>query len=1098
MRVICFVLEATDGDVADASSRGVELVRLEGAEVQFVSAHKYELAERAREWPDLEWWVGHDIKSGPIAVEVAKLTHSRAAVIQHTDHISYAALKGSPGEAMIDRNLAEIDTLARAAAVFGVGPTLADAARDRVRGVGTPVTDLVPGLATIPPLPMPKPFRPITFGRLDPIADMIKQGRLAVRAFAQLLLEAPDIVGPSPRMTVVGIDPGASEEEGLRQLARERVGYDVSIVGHPFTESRERLFRVLADASARLMLSVHEGFGLAGWEAIAAEVPLVLSRASGLHRLLDERYHGGALGRVWTVHVKGGPAIEEDIAAVARQLRAIARQPDVAKDRAVALREQLAEWTWERTARTFVEGLGMPLVAGQRGKRLDDEPRAVAAPLGGDDRVDRPQPLDARGRQPAHTPSVAAEPSGTLTLPASNLPIRTDEFVEWPGEPAACATALAANRLVTLVGPPGAGKTRLAVEVARTLMHEFDDHAYFVDLTTIADPALVVNSITRALRIEAGEPVLDALKELFHGTRALLVLDNFEHLLSGTDAVQELLAEVPTLKVLATSREPLGMPLEHVADLPPLPVELAACLFASRATGRGLSKNDPQVRRLCERLDCLPLAIELVAPRARLYSLDDLLATIEASILDVNRRQRNVPERQRSLRAAIEWSYARLSDSEKRLFSELSVFAGGCTVQTAAAVLRGGPPDHVLEEDLMSLLDKRLLRDDARTRHRFLMPATLRGYASEQLRGVEAVRRRHAEHFLEFARSAKTPALEVELDNLAAALRHFVARREADEALELARLLGRFWWSRDFPEGWRRLREALELEVPPRLAKLQAEVRLTAGRLAIRLGKLDEAAEQFAVSLANARREGDGELEARALGEAALVHMERAQFDAALPLLNRALEALSAGDDRADVLDSLGVVATGTKEYETAERRLGESLAMYEDEIGAAWVHNDLARLALARDDLRVAEDHAKRAFSTGQSRSDWALIAWARNYLGFVSSRHGDLEIAREHHDESLKLVRLLGDRRPQALALEGFATLAVEEGEPTRALPLTGAADALRADAGIPRTAAESAILERRLDRALAALGTGADAALGAGRALSLDEAVALARGA
>jgi predicted ATPase len=193
--------------------------------------------------------------------------------------------------------------------------------------------------------------------------------------------------------------------------------------------------------------------------------------------------------------------------------------------------------------------------------------------------------------------------------------------------------------------------------------------------------------LSRRFRAASGRALLDALKELFRGNRILLVLDNFEHVLAASHAVQELLTEVPSLKILATSREPMGIDPEHVVDLPSLPSDLAVPLFVSRAaehTSAPPSPDDPHVKRLCERLDCLPLAIELVAPRTQLYPVRDLLATIEPSILDVTRRQRSVPERQRSLRAAIEWSYARLSDSEKRLFRELSVFAGGCTIQTAA------------------------------------------------------------------------------------------------------------------------------------------------------------------------------------------------------------------------------------------------------------------------------------------------------------------------------------------------------------------------------------------------------------------------------
>jgi tetratricopeptide (TPR) repeat protein len=198
----------------------------------------------------------------------------------------------------------------------------------------------------------------------------------------------------------------------------------------------------------------------------------------------------------------------------------------------------------------------------------------------------------------------------------------------------------------------------------------------------------------------------------------------------------------------------------------------------------------------------------------------------------------------------------------------------------------------------------------------------------------------------------------------------------------------------------------------------------------------------------------------------------------------------------ADTLDSLGVVASGKGDYDTAERWLRESLEHYEDDVGAAWVHADLARVALAKDDLRVAHDHAESALSTGQNRVDLAVVAWAHNYLGLVATGHRDFAAARRHLDESLKLVLVLGDLRPQALALEGFAVLAAEADEPERAVLLAAAAEMHRVRAGIPRTATDKAILDRSLTRAEDALGSRAETVTASGRALSMDQAVALAR--
>lgn len=1062
LQVVCFALEATREEIANAEARDVTLVPMQGMPKEFTPAHRFELNAKAQTWSDLEWWIGHDVHSGYVAVEAAEETRTRAAVIWHTDHISYAAHKPkSPGKEIIDRNRREAHMLRRAAAVFGVGPTLAEAAADRLEGTSS-VIELLPGLAPIEPLEASPPtFRPITYGRLGREDDVIKRGTLAILAFAQLVNEAPDIAGRDPRMTVIGIGERRKEERRLRKLAVERAGRKVVVVGQQFTEDREQLFGVLRGASACLMLSLHEGFGLVGWEAIAAGVPLIITRNSGLHRLLEAYEDAAGLGRVLTVDVKGGErAAEDDIAAVTARLRQIAREPDTFKIRALALRGQFSACTWEKTARTLLGGLGY-VTAGAR------------------------------------------TPSPTLTLPKSNLPLRADQFFEWPQTIASCKRALAESRLVTLVGPPGAGKTRLAVELANTLLDDFDQHVYFVDLSKVADPELVVSRITHALKIEAGEPVTDALKEVFRETQALVVLDTFDRLLAAADAVQDLLEQVPGLTVLATSREPLGIRPERLEELPPLPPDLAANLFLARVPKGTLAlpaPDDPRLLRLCERLDYLPLAIELVAPRAQLYSIEPLLARVEEGLITFKARHRDVAEYHATLEAAFEFSHELLQPSQRRLFAELSVFAGGCTIETAASVLRGSDPG-ALEEDLFSLLDKRLLRHDLRGGQRFVMPQTLRAYATERLKGPGAheVRARHAAHFLAYAEAATPGELQDELENLAAALRHFARCRQTGEALGLAALLAEFWWSRDFAEGWQRLSEVLDLTAAEPLQPAEAHVRLWAGRLAIRLGKLDEAAEAFDRALTIAKREEAPDVEAQALADRALVHMEHAEFEAARPLLERALtmqRQRPAGDGLADTLDNLGVLATAIGDYDTAEQRLHESLTLYQNEIGTAWVHNDLAWLALVRNDLGLADDHATRALAIGMRRPDLAIVAWARNYLGLVASERGELDHAREHHDESLKLVLLLGDRRVQALALEGFAALAVEEREPRRALLLAGASERRRTEARIPRTRAESANLERRLVRARAALGRDADAAYAAGMAMSLDEAVAVAR--
>ena len=562
----------------------------------------------------------------------------------------------------------------------------------------------------------------------------------------------------------------------------------------------------------------------------------------------------------------------------------------------------------------------------------------------------------------------------------------------------------------------------------------------------------------------------------------------------------------------------MGLAMERQTIVPPLAPDDAARLYADRVAALGVDDvpDAGTLAALCNTLDRLPLGIELAASLAGVVPAAELVPMLEKSALDLKTRRQDVDDRQRSLRAAIDWSYRLLTEAERRLFRRLAVFEGGWTLQTAAAVVDGGGPvDLAFADSMGSLLEKHLIR--RASSDRFDMLATLHQYAAEQLgkdlREAEEMRRRHAAYFVKVGEAtragggaASAPArlqqLEVEHDNLTTALTALVNHRELSGALRLGVTLGRFWWARNYAEGYRRLDELWRLPVAPQLRGLRAEMLLELGRLAIRLARLEDAAAAFAEALALAEAEGDARIEARALADAALVPMERAEFAPARPRLDRALELRRAGRDPgeiADSLDSLGVLATGTGDYGAATAFLEESLTHYRmagDIQGEAWVLNDMARVALATDDPDVAHNRAAAALAIGRDLSDWGLIAWARNYLGLVASRRGAHDEAREHHVESLRLVRLLGDARPIALALEGFAALAAEQERWERTVQLAAAAESVRAAHQIRRTVAERAILDLRLRRAKAALAAPElERATAAGRAMSLDQAAALA---
>lgn len=1092
--VICFAFSVTSAEVDEAREAGVRLIALAGeAGAGALPAYRaHELVHLSRVWGEVDFWIGHDVISGPVAVLAAGLSSSRSAVIQHTDYASYGALKGTAGDAILSRDRAEVETLLAADVVYGVGPKLTAAARDRVRRseVSARVVQLTPGLPAVPILTTPpSTFRAITFGRLDAQSDRIKQGRLAVHAFAGLVRELPEVVGGDPRISVIGVSSsptadGTSEQDELMRLAAQHAGRSVSVVGHPFTEDRNLLFHALSDASVCLMLSVHEGFGLTGWEAIGGAVPLVVSRNSGLYQLLKE-VGDHALGCVRSIDVRGRPEEPfyqlEDVADATKALREVALDPLRAKRGALALREILSSYTWENTARDFLDALGQ---------------------------------VSSRTEVVSSTAVEGGLAGGVL--PANNLAMSDDAFIGRDAEVERLRALVlgARSRLVTLVGTAGSGKTRLAQETANQVLAQFDDHVYFVDLSAVADPSLVIASITRALRIEARDPVLDALMKLFASKRALLVLDNFEQVLDAAVVLQDLLAGAPGLHILATSREPMKVASELQFDVMPLTSSAAATLFAERSATGG-SEDLRTVTQLCSKLDNLPLAIELVAARARLFSAEQLLKL--DSLLDVAARRRDIPGKQRSLRAAIDWSYELLTFAERRLFCQLSVFAGGWTVGDAWQVLTGKQVDVVeFAEGLEALLDKRLLRMASDGSRRFDMLQILREYAREHLEmqpdEAEAVREAHANHWLDVAEGAHADplsrtqtdallALEPEQDNLEAALAWFVGRGLAVLAFRMAAACSRSWWTRDCAGGLARIASVLRLPVKDDSERERAIVLLWSGRLAIRLGQLEPAERDISECVSLAQLIGDEETEATATADLALVYMERSDWARVDPLLQRAMDIYHrhpAWSGVADVVDNLGVAATGRADYGNALKLLREARGLYgDDETGKAWIDNDLARVYLALGDNDTAEAHAAAAYHRGLRQADPQLICWARNYLGLSASGRGAFDVSSEHHRESLAAATLLGDDRPIALALEGVAALRAGQGHYSDAVTLSAAADAHRRRRGLARTAADLAILELRLSISRQELGpAGIRAAEAVGASMTLEQAVAFAQ--
>jgi predicted ATPase/DNA-binding CsgD family transcriptional regulator len=704
-------------------------------------------------------------------------------------------------------------------------------------------------------------------------------------------------------------------------------------------------------------------------------------------------------------------------------------------------------------------------------------------------------------------------------------------------------------RLLTICGPAGIGKTRLAVATAASLLEAFQHGVVFVDLAPIATPTLVVTTISEALRLRpVGDlPVVDQLRKYLAERHLLLVLDNFEQVLGATPQVAQLLAACPGLKVLATSREPLHLSWEH--EYPVAPLELpdlrhlpaaegladcpAVTLFLERVRVVKPSfvltaENAASVAELCVRLDGLPLALELAAARSKVLTPEAILARLQERLDLLASNAWDRPQRHQTLRAALDWSYGLLEPAEQVLFRSLAVFVGGCSLDAAETVtsLDGDPASTpsrsppgrsgAVLDGITSLVDKSLLRLEQPTagEPQFGMLDTVRSYALERLVAsgeAEALHRRHAVYFLAMAERAECELrggpqqlawldrLEREHDNLRAALRWCLARGIAESCLRLGGALWRFWYMRGhFAEGEQWLARMLTLPGSSAPTLTRAEVLNGAGNLAWNQSNYVKAEALHIESLAIRRALGEQSGIAASLNNLGLVAWHRANYAVARHLFEDALTLSRAvGDYRLQALhlNNLGNVLHDEADNVAAQVFQEESLALH-TRVGSDWGRAmalcDLGQVVHAQGDVARAQVLCERSLAIRHRIGDRRGVAQSHVALGHLVCDQEDYSAARAHFGESLALAREMGDRRGLARGLEGLAGAAAAQGQRESALLIAGAAAALREEIGAPCSPAERARLDRRLGPARRALGRERTARLWEqGRALSPEEA-------
>jgi predicted ATPase/serine/threonine protein kinase len=727
------------------------------------------------------------------------------------------------------------------------------------------------------------------------------------------------------------------------------------------------------------------------------------------------------------------------------------------------------------------------------------------------------------------------------TRPA-NLPVQRTGFVGREREVAAAKELLLRQdvRLLTVTGPGGIGKTRLAVQVASGLVERFPGGTHFVPLSSLGDPGLIASVIVQTLGIReaGGQSPLETLKQNFAlSAPMLLVLDNFEHLIQAAPIVAELLAVGPNLKIMVTSRAALHVYGEHEFPVPPLampdslampPVEVlsqypAVALFVQRAVAVKPDfelnrENAPAVTEICARLDGLPLAIELAAARVKVLSPSSMRTRLASRLQLLTGGARDLPQRQQTLRAAMDWSYDLLSSAEQKLFRRLSVFVGGCNLEAVEAVC---DTKHDLDLDLLdgmaSMVDKSLVQqvEQAKGESRFVMLETIREYALEKLKasGEEALTKRaHAAYCLVLAEEEATDQsgaegaewlgrFALEHDNFRAGLEWLTETGDAEWGLRLGAALFRFWELREYlAEGRDRLGKLLKLAGAAAPTKARARALFAAGVLASEQGQYGSADALFSENLDITRQLRDGQGVAVSLNALAVLARDRGDLAVARSRFEQSLVLWRELDDQKAVARSLSNLANVVKlqgDYPRARSLYAECLSIFKDlgdRTGVAWSMNYQGDVARDQGDFAAARALYEQGLAIFRELGDRWGTAGTLADLGTLAREEGNYPAASSLYRESIKIFQELDHKRGIARLLECFACSAAKVPiEAERSLRLAGAAAALRQNIGAPLTPAEKAKLEADLHPARQALtSTAGEAAWLEGWALPVEKAI------
>ena len=739
-------------------------------------------------------------------------------------------------------------------------------------------------------------------------------------------------------------------------------------------------------------------------------------------------------------------------------------------------------------------------------------------------------------------------PLRTLTAHRNNLPIQATSLVDREAEWKALRALLTRDtvRLVTLTGPGGVGKTRLALHTAAEMFDLFPDGVFFVPLAAVTDPELVLSAIAQALDLQetGGKSLLESLRAWLKDKQVLLVLDNFEQVTHAGRLITQLLQAAPAVKALVTSRAVLRVYGEQEFGVQPLPIPVVSGqwsvvsehsqntvrpglntkyeiriteypsvqLFVQRAQMvrpdfQVTPENAAAVAAICARLDGLPLALELAAARVKLLSPQAMLPRLDRRLALLTSGSRDLPLRQQTLRASIDWSYDLLDEAQRAVFRRLAVFVGGFTLEAAEEVINtteaasasggqetedekrrteaGAEFDDVLTH-LETLVNESLVqqREDAAGETRFTLLETIREYALERLEESgegDILRRRHAAYFARLAeqadaelRGADQPLwlnrLEKDEDNIRATLRWLKQGAEGQRLLKLAGAMSRYWYLRGhWTEGRMWLTDALQMmsterDVEPAMVQLRVKALNAIGALATAQADYQAARARYEECLAIQRVLDDKFRIAITLSQLGMVAFAQGDYHTAQEPLEESIALLREVGDKAVLaasLNNLGLVMHEQGELDRARALYQECLTLQE-ELGDRWiiarVLNNLGEVGYDQGEYEVARSFLERSLSVSQEIGDKWPLADALTNLGRLMYTTGHLAQSRQRLEESLVIWREVGHKQGGASSLKWLGRVARAEGDVQAARRLFAESQALYQEVGDARGAAES----------------------------------------